>query len=116
MCSIPTMLGAGLSIYGNYVGQKAMAAQAQAQMNAQSTAAITQMNYAFQDYEMERTDAFDAAVAELDKVSLNAMQVNSGVEAAVNETMSGRTARLLIKDAEADTARTKSIHQRQLRP
>mgnify|MGYP000680054270 CR=1 FL=1 len=46
MCSIPTMLGAGLSIYGNYVGQKAMAAQAQAQMNAQSTAAITQMNYA----------------------------------------------------------------------
>lgn len=108
MCSIPTMLGAGLSIYGNYVGQKAMAAQAQAQMNAQSTAAITQMNYAFQDYEMERTDAFDAAVAELDKVSLNAMQVNSGVEAAVNETMSGRTARLLIKDAEADTARTKA--------
>ena len=108
MCSIPTMLGAGLSIYGNYVGQKAMAAQAQAQMNAQSTAAITQMNYALQDYEMERTDAFDAAVAELDKVSLNAMQVNSGVEAAVNETMSGRTARLLIKDAEADTARTKA--------
>ena len=108
MCSIPTMLGAGLSIYGNYVGQKAMARPSSSANERPINSSHHPNELCFQDYEMERTDAFDAAVAELDKVSLNAMQVNSGVEAAVNETMSGRTARLLIKDAEADTARTKA--------
>ena len=108
MCSVPGILGAGFSIFGNYMGQKAQAAAAQKQMDSQATAAYTQMNYTFQDYETERTNAFDSAVAELDKVSHNAMQVNSGVEAAVNENMSGRTARLLLKDVDADTARTRA--------
>ena len=108
MCSIPSVLDVGLQVAGNYMGQKSAAAQAQAQMNQQATAAFTQMNYAFQDYEIERMDAFDAAVAELDKVSHNAMRVNSGVEAAVNETMSGRTAKMLLRNVEGDTARTKA--------
>lgn len=108
MCSLPSALDFGLQVAGNYMGQKATAKAAQAQMNQQAQAAFTQMNYAFQDYEIERVDAFDAAVAELDKVSHNAMLLNSGVEAAVNETMSGRTARMLVRNVEADTARTKA--------
>ena len=108
MCSLPGVIGTGLSIFGNYMGQKAMAAQAQAQMDAQAKAAFTQMNFAFQDYEMERTGAFDAAVADLDKVTMSSMQLTSGLEAAVNENLSGRTARLILKDANADTARTKA--------
>lgn len=108
MCSLPSILDGGLQIAGSYMGQKATAKAAQAQMNQQAQAAFTQMNYAFQDYEIERVDAFDAAVAELDKVSHNAMLLNSGVEAAVNEAMSGRTARMLVRNVEADTARTKA--------
>lgn len=108
MCSLPSALDVGLQVAGNYMGQKATAKAAQAQMNQQAQAAFTQMNYAFQDYEIERVNAFDAAVAELDKVSHNAMLLNSGVEAAVNETMSGRTARMLVRNVEADTARTKA--------
>lgn len=108
MCSVPGAISTGLSIFGNYMGQKSMAAQAQSQMDSQAKAAFTQMNFAFQDYEMERSGAFDAAVADLDKITLNAMQLTSGVEAAVNENASGRTARLILKDANADTARTKA--------
>ncbi|WP_130920856.1 hypothetical protein [Phascolarctobacterium faecium] len=108
MCSLPSALDVGLQVAGNYMGQRATAKAAQAQMNQQAQAAFTKMNYAFQDYEIERVDAFDAAVAELDKVSHNAMRVNSGVEAAVNETMSGRTAKMLVRNVEGDTARTKA--------
>lgn len=108
MCSLPSALDVGLQVAGNYMGQRATAKAAQAQMNQQAQTAFTKMNYAFQDYEIERVDAFDAAVAELDKVSHNAMRVNSGVEAAVNETMSGRTAKMLVRNVEGDTARTKA--------
>lgn len=108
MCSLPAMLDGGLQIAGNYLSQRATAKAAQAQMDQQAKAAFTEMNYAFQDYELERVDAFDAAVAELDKVAHNAMMLNSGVEAAVNETMSGRTAKLLVRNVEGDTARTKA--------
>ena len=78
---------------------------AQAQMDAQAQAAITEMNYAFQNYEQERTDAFDSAVAEITKARMNALQLNSGVKAAVNENLQGRTARLLVRATEGDTAR-----------
>ena len=39
------------------------------------------------------------------------MQLNSGVKAAVNETMSGRTANLIVRAAEGDTARAVSSIQ-----
>lgn len=105
MCSLPGIASVGLDIYGNYAGQKATAAAAQAQMEAAAKAAITEMNYAFQNYEQERTDAFDAAVNEITKTRMNALQLNSGVRAAINENMSGRTANLLVRSAEGDTAR-----------
>lgn len=105
MCSFPGIVSTGLDIYGNYMGQKSAAESAQAYMNAAATAAITEMNYAFQGFEQERTDAFDAAVNEIANARINALQTNSGVRAAVNENMSGRTADLLVRSVEGDTAR-----------
>ena len=57
MCSFVAGVGTALEIGGNYLGQRAAYKQAQAQIDAQAKAAITQMNYAFQNYEQERTDA-----------------------------------------------------------
>ena len=105
MCSFPAVAQVGLQAAGMYMGQKATAKAAQAQMDAQAQAAITEMNYAFQNYEQERTDAFDSAVAEITKARMNALQLNSGVKAAVNENLQGRTARLLVRTTEGDTAR-----------
>lgn len=105
MCSFVAGASTALQIGGNYLGQKAQYKQAQAQIDAQAKAAITQMNYAFQNYEQERTDAFDAAVAEITKTRQNALQLNSAVKAAVNETASGRTANLIVRSVEGDTAR-----------
>lgn len=105
MCTFPAIASVGLQAFGSYMGQKATASAAQAQMNAQAQAAITEMNYAFQNYEQERTDAFDAAVSELEKLQHNSMQLNSGVEVAINENQAGRTAVLLMRNTEGDAAR-----------
>lgn len=105
MCDFGTAVGTTLQVGGMLLGQRATAKAAQAQIDAQAKSAITEMNYAFQNYEMERTDAFDTAVAEISKIRQNSMQLNSGVKAAVNESMSGRTANLLVRSVEGDTAR-----------
>lgn len=104
MCTIPAAISTGLQIGGSYLGQKAMYESAQATIDAQAKAAITEMNYAFQDYEQERVDAFDSTVAELMKARQNALRLNSGVRAAVNENASGRTADLIVRSAEGDAA------------
>ena len=57
MCSVVAGVSTALQIGGSYLGQRAQYKQAQAQMDAQAKAAITQMNYAYQNYEQERTDA-----------------------------------------------------------
>lgn len=106
MCTFPAIANTVLQIGGNYLGQKAQASAAKAQMQAQADAAITNMNFAFQNYELERTDAFDAAVNEIIKVRQNAMQLNSNVEASIAEEMGGgRTAMLLQRSVHGDTAR-----------
>ena len=105
MCSFEAAVGTALEIGGNYLGQRAAYKQAQAQIDAQAKAAITQMNYAFQNYEQERTDAFDGAVSEIMQTRANAQQLNSAVKAAVAENASGRTAGLLLRTTEGDTAR-----------
>lgn len=106
MCSFVAGMGTALEIGGNYLGQRAAYKQAQAQIDAQAKAAITQMNYAFQNYEQERTDAFDSAVSEIMETRTNAQQLNSGVKAAIAENATGRTAGLLMRTTEGDTART----------
>lgn len=107
MCSPAAALGGQVAMetFGNYLGQKSSARAAQEAMNAQATAAIREMNYNIVKLEQERTDAFDLAVADISNVRLNSLQLNSGVKAAVNETMSGRTANLIVRATEGDTAR-----------
>ena len=111
LCSFPAIASTALQIGGDFLGQKAQAKAAQAQMDAQAKAAVTQMNYAFQNYEQERTDAFDAAVSEIEKIRLQSMQLNSQVKNAVNEKQEGRTARAIIRSTEGDTARAVSSVQ-----
>lgn len=106
MCSPSAMIGAGagVSVLGNYYSQKAQAENAQAQMNAQAKASIKNMSFAFQDYEIEREDAFDSAVVDMTKIKQNSMQLNSQVKNTVLENMSGKNAQALIRSAEGDTA------------
>lgn len=111
MCSLPAAIGFGLEVAGNYIGQRSSAKANQAAMDAQAKAAIRELNYSWQNYEAERTDAFDAAVAEIEKTRTNALGLNSGVKAAVYENMSGNTANLLIRNVEGDTARAVSSIQ-----
>lgn len=110
MCFWASVAQAGLSIAGTMMQQygmeQAAAAQGQA-MRQTADSAIQSMNYGFMDYEIERRDAFDAAVQEIAKTRLNAMQLNSQVEAAVAEEMGGggRTADRIIRSAYGDEAR-----------
>ena len=105
MCDFGTALASTLRIGGSLFGQHEQAKAYQAQLDAQAKAAVTEMNFAFQNYEAERTDAFDQTVADIMKIRQNALQLNSGVKAAVNENMSGRTANLLVRNVEGDTVR-----------
>lgn len=75
---------------------------------AQSQGATTEMNYALQNYEQERQDSYDAAVNDIIKTRINQMQLNSQVNAAINEGYAGggRTADRLMRAAEADTSRS----------
>ena len=88
---------------------KALAAQSRA--NAQTARSyIHSMNYNLQGLEQQRRDAFEAAIQELEKTKLQGNRQEAGVVAAVNEGIAGggRTARLLVRSAEADTNRAVS--------
>lgn len=109
MCSPYAALGVQTAT--DWLGQSSTAKAAQQAMNQQAKAAITEMNFNIQNLEQERTDAFDNAVAEISNTRLNSLQLNSQVKAAVSETMSGRTAGLIVRATEGDTARAVSSIQ-----
>ncbi len=111
MCAFPAIAMLGLQTIGSYIGQSSAASATQAAMQAQADAAVREMNYAWQNYEAERTDAFDAAVREIEKTRINALGLNGSVRGAVIENISGNTANLLIRNAEGDTARAVSSIQ-----
>lgn len=77
-------------------------------LEAQAQGVTKEMNYAFQNYEIERQDAYDAAVNDIIKTRINQMQLNSQVNAALAEGYAGggRTADRLMRAAEADTSRS----------
>lgn len=97
---------AGMQIAGNYMGQRATAASAQQEMNARKQAAVRNMTHMFQNYDKERQDAFDATLMKLDELHRSGMELNSKVEAATNEQMEGRTARLINRNVQGDMHRT----------
>lgn len=102
-------LGVAAKALGIYQGWKAEREQAKAvgrQMAEQATNAIRSMNYAFQNYEQERKDAFDAAVANLEKMQINARGLQGSVNNAVSEDMSDSVSgRLLSRSVHAEAMR-----------
>lgn len=107
MCSPIAAVGAQALQMG--ISNRSSAAMAEAQAGA----SYKSMNYALMNYEIERQDAYDAAVNEITKVRINQQQLNSQVNSAVMEGQGagGRTAQRLMRAAEADTARTVSSIQ-----
>ena len=111
MCWWGAVAKAGLGVAGAVMSYNAQASAAKQQaeaMKQQADVAVQSMNREFMNYEIERRDAFDAAVNEITKTRLNAMQLNSSVEAAVSEEMAGggRTADRIIRSVHADEARS----------
>ena len=105
MCNFASAASTGLQVASSIYGQHSQAKALQAQYDAQRKAAITQMNYAFQNYELERTNAFDSTVNELTQIRSQAQKLVGSVKAATAETQEGRTADLIVRNAEGDTAR-----------
>lgn len=120
-----TAMGAtqlGLNLIGDYMSWKDQRENAKAQARAlsqQANAVGKNLAYTFQNYELQRVDAFDAAVNSLMKVQTNALGLESSVRAAINEETGGdsRTGRALQRAAHADTLRTlsgiKDVYERQ---
>lgn len=120
-----TAMGAtqlGLNLVGNYMSWKGQKENAKAQARALSQRAHAvgkNLAYTFQNYELQRVDAFDSAVNSLMKVQTNALGLESSVRAAINEETGGdsRTGRALQRVAHADTLRTvsaiKDVYERQ---
>lgn len=111
MCWWGAVAKVGLGVVGSVMSYNAQASAAKQQaeaMKQQADVAVQSMNREFMNYEIERRDAFDAAVNEITKTRLNAMQLNSSVEAAVSEEMAGggRTADRIIRSVHADEARS----------
>lgn len=104
-----TMLAVGSALVGAYAQNKSLEAQARANVQTAKNI-ITSMNYSFQNLEQERADAFDATVADLQKIRLQGGRLTKQVAAAVNEGLAGggRTADLLKRSVQADTNRALS--------
>ncbi len=102
-----TTLAVGSVLAQTYAQNRSLIKQEEANRKTASNY-IKAMNYSLQNYDMQRQDAFEAAVDELEQVKLQGHRVASGVNNAVNEGMmgGGRTAGLLKRSATADLART----------
>lgn len=101
------LIGAiGSAVLGVYSQNKSLEAQARANVQTAKNM-ITSMNFSFQNLEQERVDAFDATIADLQKIRLQGMRLQKQVEASVNEGLSGggRTANLINRAVRADTNR-----------
>lgn len=99
----------GSTLFG-WQNQRENAKRQAEALSKQAGAAVKRMAYAFQNYEMQRVDAFDAAVNNLMKVRQGSMGLLSSVRAAVNEETGGdsRTGRALERAANADVLRTET--------
>lgn len=102
-----TALAVGSVMAQTYAQNRSLIKQGEANRKTASNY-IKAMNYSLQNYDMQRQDAFEAVVDELEQVKLQGHRVASGVNNAVNEGMmgGGRTADLLKRSATADLART----------
>lgn len=94
------------SLMGTYSQNRSLQQQAGAQA-ATARSMIQSMNYSFSNLEQERRSAFEATVEELTKTRLQALRMQSQVDAAVSEGLvgGGRTAAMVKRSVANDTAR-----------
>lgn len=97
----------GSALLGTYSQNQSLIAQGQANVQTARNL-ITSMNYSLQNYEQERTDAFEATIAELEKIKLQGNRQVTSVSASVNEGLmgGGRTADMIKRSSQADVNRT----------
>lgn len=99
-----------LGTYQNWKAQRDQAKETARALSKQASAVGKNLAYAFQNYELQRVDAFDSAVNSLMKTQQQSLALTSGVRAAVNEETGGdsRTGRALQRVSNADVLRTMS--------
>lgn len=66
---------------------------------------VKSMNYSLMNQEMERRDTYEATIDDLMNTKLQGSRLESQINAAVNESMAGRTAGLVKRSAANDTSR-----------
>ena len=103
-------LAFGMQAIGKILGFNADRQRAIAEgkaMQAQAYNAIRTMNYAFQNLEHERRDAFDIAVANIEKMQATGRTVQGAVDASISEEYGdgGNTGRLLSRSTHGETLR-----------
>lgn len=86
-----------LGAYGSWKAQRESAIEEGRAMAQQATNAIQSLNYSFMNYEIERRDSFDSAVADLTKNAMNSRMLVGGVENAVSEEMGDSNTGSLIR-------------------
>lgn len=104
-----TSIGMGmqlLSAYNNYRAQRRQAEAQADQIIAQAKGAIKTMNYSLGNFENERRNAFEASVAQLGAIRMQARGLEESVQASTGEYQSGKTAKLLVRSTKADGLRT----------
>lgn len=95
------------ALSGVYAQNRALEQQAAA--NALTSKGMIQsMNYSLANLEQERRSSFEATVDEIAQTRLQALRLQSSVDAAVNENIvgGGRTAALIKRSVANDAART----------
>ena len=98
-----------LGAYGNWKAQRESAIADGQAMAQQATNAIQSLNYSFMNYEIERRDSFDSAVADLTKNAMSSRVLVGGVENAVSEEMGdSNTGRLINRSANAEGLRAQT--------
>lgn len=98
-----------LGAYGNWTEQRESAIAEGQAMAQQATNAIQSLNYSFMNYEIERRDSFDSAVADLTKNAMSSRVLVGGVENAVSEEMGdSNTGRLINRSANAEGLRAQT--------
>lgn len=98
-----------LGAYGNWKAQRESAIAEGQAMAQQATNAIQSLNYSFMNYEIERRDYFDSAVANLTKNAISSRVLVGGVENAVSEEMGdSNTGRLISRSTNAEGLRAQT--------
>lgn len=98
-----------LGAYGNWKAQRESAIAEGQAMAQQATNAIQSLNYSFMNYEIERRDSFDSAIADLTKNAMSSRVLVGGVENAVSEEMGdSNTGRLINRSANAEGLRAQT--------